>query len=245
VAGSAMDGVRVVILAGGKGTRLRPYTTCFPKPLMPIGDMPIIEVVLRQLRSYGFRKVTVSVNHLAELIQTFCGDGAKWGLNIEYCTEDQPLGTAGSIGLVKDVTDPLLVMNGDLLTTIDYSEMVRSHVRSGACATIGIFDREVRIDFGVLDVDGQGDLVAYTEKPRMHYAVSMGVNVLSRGALDFISPGKYLDIPTLMMNVKTAGRRVGTFRSDCEWLDIGRPDDYEQAIAEFERSKDKYLRERG
>ena len=240
-----MDGVRVVILAGGKGTRLRPYTTCFPKPLMPIGDMPIIEVVLRQLRSYGFRKITVSVNHLAELIQTFCGDGAKWGLDIQYCTEDRPLGTAGSIGLVKDVTDPLLVMNGDLLTTIDYSEMVRSHVRSGACATIGIFDREVRIDFGVLDVDGQGDLVAYTEKPRISYAVSMGVNVLSRAALDFIPKGQYLDIPTLMMNLKSAAKRVATFRSDCEWLDIGRADDYERAIDEFERSKSKYLRERG
>jgi NDP-mannose synthase len=245
MAGSELDGVRVVILAGGKGARLRPYTTCFPKPLMPIGDMPIIEVVLRQLRSYGFRKITVSVNHLAELIQTFCGNGAKWGLDIQYCVEDRPLGTAGSIGLVNDVTDPLLVMNGDLLTTIDYAEMVQSHVRSGACATIGIFDREVKIDFGVLDVDSAGDLVAYTEKPRMHYAVSMGVNVLSRAALDFIAHGQYLDIPTLMMSLKSAGRRVGTFRSACEWLDIGRPDDYEQAIAEFERSKAKYLRERG
>ncbi|HPM25506.1 MAG TPA: sugar phosphate nucleotidyltransferase, partial [Phycisphaerae bacterium] len=142
MAGVEIKDVRAVILAGGKGTRLKPYTTCFPKPLMPIGEMPIIEVVLRQLRSCGFRKITISVNHLAELIQTFCGDGAKWGLDITYCMEDKPLGTAGSISLVADPTDPLLLMNGDLLTTIDYAEMVHSHVRSGACATIGVFDRE-------------------------------------------------------------------------------------------------------
>ncbi len=243
MAGVEIKDVRAVILAGGKGTRLKPYTTCFPKPLMPIGEMPIIEVVLRQLRSCGFRKITISVNHLAELIQTFCGDGAKWGLDITYCMEDKPLGTAGSISLVADPTDPLLLMNGDLLTTIDYAEMVHSHVRSGACATIGVFDREVRIDFGVLNMDARGDLITYTEKPRLHYAVSMGVNVLSRGALAFIPRGAYLDIPTLMMNIKAAGQRVATFRSECEWLDIGRPDDYEQAIEEFERSKAKYLRE--
>jgi len=243
MAGVEIKDVRAVILAGGKGTRLKPYTTCFPKPLMPIGEMPIIEVVLRQLRSCGFRKITISVNHLAELIQTFCGDGAKWGLDITYCMEDKPLGTAGSISLVADPTDPLLLMNGDLLTTIDYAEMVHSHVRSGACATIGVFDREVRIDFGVLNMDARGDLITYTEKPRLHYAVSMGVNVLSRGALAFIPRGGYLDIPTLMMNIKAAGKRVSTFRSECEWLDIGRPDDYEQAIEEFARSKAKYLRE--
>lgn len=235
--------VRVVILAGGKGTRLRPYTTIFPKPLMPIGDMPILEVVLRQLKSFGFKKVTLSVNHMADLLKTFFGDGSKFGIEITYCMEDKPLGTAGSLSLVQDITDTFLVMNGDLLTTIDYAEMVKKHIASKATATIGVFPREVKIDFGVLDLDDSGDLLAYKEKPRYEYLVSMGVNVFNKSALDFVKYGEYLDIPTLMMALKDGGKKVSTFRQDCEWLDIGRPDDYENAIELFEQNKSKYLKE--
>lgn len=237
-----MKDVRVVVLAGGKGTRLRPYTTVFPKPLMPIGDMPILEVVLRQLKCYGFEKITISVNHLADLIQTFFGNGSGLGLDISYCIEDKPLGTAGSISLVKDITDTFLVMNGDLLTTIDYNAMVRKHIESSATATIGIFPREVKIDFGVLDISDSGELIAYKEKPKYEYLVSMGVNVFNKSVLQFIPKGKYLNMPTLMMNLKKAGKKILTFRSDCEWLDIGRPDDYEQAVTKFEQSKENYLK---
>lgn len=238
-----MKDVRVVILAGGKGTRLRPYTTVFPKPLMPIGDMPMLEVVLRQLKSFGFEKITLSVNHLANLIQAFFGDGSCLGLDISYCIEKRPLGTAGSISLVENLTDTFVVMNGDLLTTIDYSALVHNHIHSGAAATIGAFTREVRIDFGVLDIGPNGELLEYIEKPRHEFSVSMGVNVLERSILDFIPHGQYLDIPTLMMNLKRAGKLVRTYRSDCEWLDIGRADDYEKAVVEFERSRSKYLRD--
>ncbi len=237
-----MKDIRVVILAGGKGTRLKPYTTVFPKPLMPIGDMPILEVVLRQLKSFGFEKITLSVNHLAELIQTFFGDGSKFGLEISYCMEDEPLGTAGSISQVSNITDTFLVMNGDLLTTLDYSAIVQSHIDSGSAATIGVFPREVKIDFGVLELGSKDELVAYKEKPRFEYMVSMGVNVFDKSVLEFIQKGQYLDIPTLMMNLKDAGKKVMTFRGECEWLDIGRPDDYEQAVTEFERSREKYLK---
>jgi NDP-sugar pyrophosphorylase family protein len=235
------EDVRVVILAGGKGTRLKPYTTVLPKPLMPIGEMPILEVVLRQLKHFGFRKITISVNHLADLIQTFFRDGKKLGLDINYCMEDTPLGTAGSISLVDDITEHFFVMNGDLLTTIDYSVMMCSHISSGAAATIGVFPREVKIDFGVLELGSRGELLQYKEKPEYEFLVSMGVNAFHKSVLEFIPKGKYLDIPALMMNLKEAGKSVLTFRSKCEWLDIGRPDDYEKATEEFACSMKKYL----
>ncbi|MHC4122775.1 MAG: sugar phosphate nucleotidyltransferase [Planctomycetota bacterium] len=238
-----IENTRVVILAGGKGTRLKPYTTVFPKPLMPIGDMPILEVVLRQLKYYGFRKITLSVNHMADLLQTFFGNGQKLGIDITYCMEDEPLGTAGSISLVENITDTFLVMNGDLLTTLDYGTMVNEHINSVSSATIAVFPREVKIDFGVLDIDDAGELVTYKEKPRCEYLVSMGVNAFDKSVLEFIPKNKYLDIPTLMMQLKNAKRKVMTFRSKCEWLDIGRPDDYEQAVITFERSRGKYLKD--
>ena len=238
-----MKQIRVIVLAGGKGTRLKPYTTVFPKPLMPIGDIPILEVVLRQLKSFGFKKITLSVNHLADLIQTFFGDGSQLGLEITYCVENEPLGTAGSLSLVEDVTEPFLVMNGDLLTTIDYAEMVRQHINTGATATIGVFPRIVDVDFGVLELSSKGELLSYKEKPRFEYLVSMGVNVFKKSVLKFIPIDEYLDMPTLMMKLKKEGKSLLSFRSECEWLDIGRPDDYEKAVAEFEKSKKKYLRD--
>ena len=237
-----MKDVRVVILAGGKGTRLRPYTTVLPKPLMPIGEMPILEVVLRQLKSTGFKKITLSVNHLADLIQAFFGDGSALGLDISYCIENKPLGTAGCLSLVNNLTDTFLVMNGDLLTTLDYSAIVRRHINSRATATIGVFTREVKIDFGVLELGQNEELLEYKEKPSFEYLVSMGVNVLDKSVLDSIPKAQYLDMPMLMMKLKNAGKAVLSYRSDCEWLDIGRVDDYEMAVKAFEQSRDKYLR---
>lgn len=237
-----MKDIMVVVLAGGRGVRLRPYTHILPKPLMPIGDIPILEVTLRQLKSQGFHKVLISVNHLAKLIQTFFDDGHTLGMDIDYVIEHEPLGTAGSIALCDELSETFMVMNGDLLTTLDYSSLVSAHRDAGATATIGVFKREVAIDFGVLEIDEDGELAAYNEKPRIEYLVSMGVNVFDKSALSFIPRGYHLDIPTLMMKLKGAGRKVITYQSDCEWLDIGRPDDYEIAIAEFEKNRDKYLK---
>ncbi len=238
-----MKDIAVVILAGGKGTRLKPYTTVLPKPLMPIGEMPILEVVLRQLKSFGFKKINLSVNHLADLIQAFFNNGSRLGLDITYCIEDKPLGTAGSLSLVKDLTDTFLVMNGDLLTTVDYSLMIKKHIESKAVATISVFPREVKINFGVLEIGDQGELLEYKEKPKIEYLVSMGVNVFDKSVLEFIPDNEYLDMPTLLMNLKKARKPVLTFRSECEWLDIGRSDDYERAIEIFEHNRDYYLRE--
>lgn len=240
-----MRDVRVVILAGGRGTRLQPYTTILPKPLMPIGDMPILEVVLRQLATFGFEHVTIAVNHLAELIRTFFGDGRQLGLTISYCVEDEPLGTAGAIQLVDDLTDTFMVMNGDLLTTLDYRSLIDAHVEAAADATIGVFPRDVHVDFGVLEVGPIGELEHYREKPTLSYLVSMGVNAFDRSVLEYVPRGRYLDIPVLMTTLKAAGRRVLTHRSECEWLDIGRPDDYRQAVTDFERARGRYLREEG
>jgi NDP-sugar pyrophosphorylase family protein len=238
-----MKDIRVVILAGGKGTRLKPYTAVFPKPLMPIGQMPILEVVLRQLKSMGFRKITLSVNHLADLIRTFFGNGSQLGLDVTYCLEDKPLGTAGSLSLVQDLSDNFLVMNGDLLTTIDYRQMVHSHIESGAIATVGVFPRDVKIDFGVVELGTGGEIMGYREKPKLEYMVSMGVNAFHKSVLQFIPRNEYLDMPNLIMKLKSDGKKVMSFRSECEWLDIGRSDDYERAVEMFESSKARYLRE--
>ena len=233
--------VRVVILAGGKGRRLQPYTTVFPKPLMPLGEMPILEIVLRQLKLSGFKKITLSVNHLADLIRSFFGNGSQLGLDITYCIEDKPLGTAGSISLVEDLSDPFLVMNGDLLTTIDYSAFVKKHMKSNAIATIATITRRVQIDYGVIKLGNKNELIAYEEKPELKYLVSTGINVFSKDVLEFIPRGQYLDIPVLMVNLLRAKKLVLTYLDEYEWFDIGRPDDYEKAISEFEKSKDKYL----
>jgi len=238
-----MEDVIVVVLAGGKGVRLRPYTTVLPKPLMPVGDIPILEVTLRQLKSYGFKKIVISVNHLADLIKAFFNDGSNLGLDISYCMEKEPLGTAGCLSLIENLSDTFLVMNGDLLTTLDYSALVRAHIKFDATATIGSFPRQVAIDFGVLELGDNGELLAYKEKPKLEYIVSMGVNVFDKSACAFIQYGQYLDIPTLMIRLKDAGKRVMAYRSACEWLDIGRKEDYELAVVEFERSRGKYLKE--
>jgi NDP-sugar pyrophosphorylase family protein len=234
--------VQAVILAGGKGTRLRPYTTSFPKPLMPIGDLPIIEIVLRQLAGAGFTDVLITTGHLAELLRLFCGDGSKWGLRIDYSHEEEPLGTAGPLALVADrLEEHFLVMNGDLLTTLSYRNAFEAHVRRDVLASISLYRREVKVDFGVVEEGEPGFLGRYVEKPTLSFDVSMGINVLSRGALRFIEPGKRLDLPDLVSRIVAAGERVACHREPCYWLDIGRTDDYEIATAEFERRRAEFL----
>lgn len=201
--------MQAVILAGGKGTRLKPYTTTFPKALMPIDDLPILEIVLRQLAHYGFRHVVITTGHLAEMIRLFCGDGSRWGLTVEYSQEDAPLGTAGPISLLSDkLEEHFLVMNGDLLTTMDYRKLLAAHVAGGTLATVSLYPRQVKIDFGVVDEAPPGLLADYREKPTFDFSVSMGVNAFSKGALTHMTPGEHLDIPELMMRLKRAGQRA-------------------------------------
>ena len=232
--------MQAIVLAGGKGTRLKPFTNSIPKPLVPLGDQPILEIVLRQLKRHGFDRVTIAVNHLARLIQAFFGDGADLGLRIEYSLEDEPLGTAGPLRLVRDLDELFLVMNGDLLTTIDYRELMARHAESGAAATIATFPKQVKIDLGVLQTDGER-FVDYIEKPVYHFDVSMGIYALDRRCLEHVPARGRFDMPDLMLALSRSGLGVRCHRGDYEWLDIGRMEDYERAVELFERDRAKYL----
>ena len=232
--------MKAVILAGGKGTRLKPYTTVFPKPLMPIGDKPILEIIIRQLKSHGFDEILMAVGHLAELIMAFFNDGSKYGIKIEYLREDQPLGTAGPLAsMKKDLCEPFLMMNGDVLTTLDYLDLVNQHKKERAIATIALKKRAIKVDFGVPEVDSSNNIIGYTEKPVIDYLVSMGVYVFEPRVLKYIRPNEYLDFPDLIQNLISNGETVKGYVYDGDWLDIGRADDYERANREIEGIYDK------
>jgi NDP-sugar pyrophosphorylase family protein len=237
--------MKAVILAGGKGTRLAPYTTVFPKPLMPIDDMPILEIVIRQLKQFGFDDISLAVGYLAELLMAYCGDGSKFGLKINYSREEQPLGTAGPLSLVPDLDETFLVMNGDLLTTLDYGEMYRYHQERGAIATLAAYQRAVKIDLGVIDIDADNWVKDYIEKPTYHYSVSTGVYIFEPQVLKYIAPNQRLDLPELVLQLKKQGHPVNVFRFDGYWLDIGRHDDYEKAIDQFSEHRNSFLPDNG
>jgi NDP-sugar pyrophosphorylase family protein len=235
--------MRAIVLAGGKGTRLAPYTTVLPKPLMPIGEMPILEIVIRQLQKHGFDNLTLAVGYLAELLMAYCGDGSKFGVTLDYSREEQPLGTAGPIALVSNLNETFLVMNGDLLTTIDYAAMLKYHRERGALATIACYQRDVKIDLGVLDVDSDNWVANYIEKPTYHYSVSMGIYLFEPEILKYIPANQRLDLPELVIKLMQDGKKVNVFNFDGYWLDIGRHDDYERAIEEFAAHRADFLPE--
>lgn len=222
-----------VILAGGRGTRLAPYSTVLPKPLMPIDEKPILEIVIRQLARYGFRDITLAVGYMAELLMAYFGDGERFGVRLRYSREDRPLGTAGPLGLVDDLTDRFLVMNGDVLTGVDYGRMAEAHAASGAIGTVASYPRHVAIDFGVIEYDTQHRLTDYIEKPTLDYRVSMGIYLFERRVLEYIPRGERLDLPDLVKRLIASGETMNCYPYEGYWLDIGRADDYQRAVAEF------------
>ena len=232
--------MQAVILAGGKGTRLRPYTTCIPKPLVPIGEIPILEVVLRQLKYYGFTEVVIAVNHLAELIMAFFGKGEKLGLNIRYSIENEPLGTAAPLKLIQNLEDTFLVMNGDVLTNLDFGKFFEFHKNNGSDISIAVYKKEIKIDLGVLSID-QTRFVDYTEKPLYKFDVSMGIYAMHLGALEHIPENQSYDIPDFILNLQKKNKKINCFDDDCYWLDIGRPDDYETANKVFSERREEFL----
>lgn len=229
--------MRAVILAGGKGTRLLPYTTVIPKPLMPVGDRPILDIIIRQLRRHDFSHVTMAVGHLAELVEAYFRDGQKYGIKIDYSIEDKPLGTIGALSLIDGLDQTFLVMNGDVLTDLEYKKLINYHQEKGAEATIATCQKIVNVDLGVLEMDSGFRLEGYVEKPSLTYSVSMGIYVFEPGILGFIKPDNYLDFPDLVHNLIQAGRKVMAFPFDGYWLDIGRQEDYFKAQDEFELIK--------
>ena len=230
-----------IILAGGKGTRLAPYTAIFPKPLMPIGDVPILDVVLRQLKGHGFTKVIMAVGYLAELLETYFGNGSKYGIDIQYSRESKPLGTAGPLSLIENLTSPFLVMNGDILTTLNYSTLINYHKEKEAIATIAMHKRTVDVDFGVIELNTNSEITDYIEKPNLKYLVSMGIYIFETKVLSYIKPNEKLDFPDLVKKLLENNERVIGYSSNDYWLDIGRHDDYQKAINEFEKNKEKFL----
>jgi NDP-mannose synthase len=223
--------LRAVLLVGGKGTRLRPYTATFPKPLVPLGDRPILEILVGRLLRSGIRDIVLALGHLGELVQAYFSQRPELlaELDLSYVHEDEPLGTAGALSLVPGINDTFLVMNGDVLTDLDFTDLVRFHRRSGALLTIATHRRVVQIDLGVLELDDGDRVVGYLEKPSYAHHVSMGVYVFEPVVLDYMEPGAHLDFPDLVLRLLADDRRVAAYVTDALWLDIGRPDDYAAA----------------
>jgi NDP-mannose synthase len=235
--------MHAIILAGGRGVRLRPYTTCLPKPLMPIGDeFSILDIVLTQLAQRGFDSATLAIGYLGNLIRSYVGDGTRWGMRIDYATEDMPLGTIGPVLQILDrLPDEFLVMNGDVLTDLDYADLLRQHINDSAPLTVATYERQVKIDFGVLATK-DGQVTEFTEKPTLTYRISMGVYGMSKRTLADYPSGIPLGFDELVLDLLAKKQAPSEYGFDGYWLDIGRPDDYDRANAEFDSVRGTLLK---
>ena len=235
--------IKAVVLAGGKGRRLAPYTQIIPKPLMPIGDKPILEILLRQMKRAGIRDVTLTVGYLADLLRLFFRDGKHLGMHISYIQEKKPLGTSGPLANVEGLDNTFLVTNGDVLTTLDLKDLIAYHQAQGAVATIATHKRKIDINLGVVELDGNSQITGYLEKPSINYLVSMGVYVFEPKVLEYIEKDEYLDFPDLVHKLVDAGEKVSGYVFKGYWEDLGRPDDYQRATEDFENMRSQFLPE--
>jgi len=222
--------MQAVILAGGKGTRLRPYTTTLPKPLMPVGEHPIVSIIIGQLKAAGVTKITMAVNHMAELIMSFFGTGNRFGIDIAYSVENKPLGTVGPLRRILDLPEDFLVMNGDVLTDLDYRALYRSHTSANADLTIAAYQRDVCSDFGVLHVNKNSQrLESFEEKPTFRFDVSMGVYIFNRSVLEHVPADELYGFDNLVHALLAQRKHIRIHKHSGYWLDLGRPDDYDSA----------------
>ncbi len=235
--------MRAIILAGGRGTRLAPYTTVIPKPLLPVGDIPILEVILRQLAHAGFDHATLALGYMREYFAAFLAQHKSLHqlLEIDMVYEEHPTGTAGSLARIEGLNETFLVMNGDILSDLDYRELLDFHRSQKAMLTIATQRKPVKIDLGVLEFDAQQFVRDYIEKPTLHYAVSMGIYIYEPAVLSHIAPDEYLDFPDLVLRLVHSGERVAAFDSKAWWLDLGRPEDLQQATEIFMARRSQFL----
>jgi len=239
---NAAAGLKAVILAGGRGTRLAPFTVNFPKPLVPLGDKPVLEILIGHLLRHGIDDITLTLGHLRTLVKAYFLHAPEITNQtaLRFVDEDKPSGTAGSLALVPNLDSTFLVMNGDLLTNLDLHALVRFHRRNGAALTIAAHARRIKVDLGVLEIDGDNRITDYREKPETTYHVSMGIYVYEPRVLRYIEPGVHLDLPDLVLKLLSLGEKVSAFTTDCMWLDIGRPDDYAKAQELFATRREEF-----
>ena len=226
--------MRAIILAGGKGVRLRPYTVALPKPLMPIGEYPILEVILRQLVHYRYLHITMAVNHQADIIRAFFQDGSKWSVSIDYSLESKSLSTMGPLKLIEDLPENFLVMNGDVISDANYADFMDEHIIHNRMFTIMAYNRQEKVDYGVLNINTSGMLIGFEEKPVNNYLVSMGIYAVNRSVLEYIPADIPFGFDDLMRTFLLSGIVVNVVPYKGYWLDIGRPDDYIRATEEFD-----------
>lgn len=229
--------MKAVILAGGRGTRLAPFTDVLPKPLVPLGDRPVLDHIIGRLHEHGFDDIVLAVGHRAESLRAHYGDGQRFGVSIRYSQEDTPLGTAGPLGIVPGLDAPFLVMNGDVVTDLDLTDFVRQHAQAEVLCTVAVTRREVPIDLGVIEFDARQRVVAYIEKPVHQYHASMGLYLFEPRVRDYIPAHQRLDLPALIQNLVAAGETVRCHPFSGYWRDIGSPADYAQAQSDFSRSE--------
>ena len=232
---------RAIILAGGKGTRLRPYTKVFPKPMMPIGKFIILEIVIKQLKFYGFKHITISVGHQANLIKAFFGNGSKFKISIDYSLEKKPLGTMGPLKIIKDLPQNFLVLNGDVLTDLNFDKFYNYHIKKRNLFSISSFERNEMIDYGLLETNKNDSLVKFLEKPKRNFNVSMGIYMLNKDILKYIPNKKFFGFDNLMIKLLKLKKKIKVKKHMGYWQDIGRPSDYLLATEEFKKMKKKLL----
>ena len=237
--------MKAIILAGGKGTRLAPYTTVFPKPLMPIDGMPILEVIVRQLAHFRVKEMVFTVSHHSEpLVSAYFGNGSRYGVDIQYSKEERPLGTAGPLSIIPSLPETFLVMNGDILTTLDYQKLIKYHRQHRGMVTIAMSQKKVKLELGVMEFDRAHRLTRYIEKPTLSYSVSMGIYVFEKRVLEWIPSKRYMDFPELIQRLVKEKVKVVCFPNNDFWLDIGRHEDYEDAQKKFPEMRKKLLYEK-
>jgi NDP-sugar pyrophosphorylase family protein len=237
--------MKAIILAGGKGTRLAPYTTVFPKPLMPIDGMPILEVIVRQLAHFRVKEMVFTVSHHSEpLVSAYFGNGSRYGVDIQYSKEERPLGTAGPLSIIPSLPETFLVMNGDILTTLDYQKLIKYHRQHRGMVTIAMSQKKVKLELGVMEFDRAHRLTRYIEKPTLSYSVSMGIYVFEKRVLEWIPSKRYMDFPELIQRLVKEKVKVVCFPNNDFWLDIGRHEDYEEAQKKFPEMRKKLLYEK-